>query len=868
VRPRAVHRAHELHQHSEADAPFSLTDLREHPAEPLRILRAVFTNPDALKPQQTPAQITEVAAARFARIARSLQERGHEPERVAHFLNRILFCLFAEDAGLLPDRIMSQLIEARGRDPVDFADGLRQIFAKMSRSDGDRFFGNLRIDWFNGGLFDSDEVIEFTAVELTVVAEASKLDWSQVEPAILGTLFERGLDPEKRGQLGAHYTDREKILMVVEPVVMAPLRREFEAMQAQVRELLAGRTPAPFTLDLRPRVNRPKWERDAEAVFFAFLERLRGVRVLDPACGSGNFLYLTLKLLKDLEKEASQWASQELRITYPQPEVGPGSVRGIEINPYAAELARVSIWVGHIQWHIDNGFGYKRDPILEPLDTIECRDAILAYDAEGKPCPADWPEAEFIVGNPPFLGGKLMREGLGDQYVDGVFGAWKGVVARESDLVCYWHEKARQQIESNQTRRAGLLSTNSIRGGPNRRVLERITNSGEIFMAWSDEPWILDGAAVRVSIVGQDDGSESDRFLNGRPVSSIYPNLTGGLSVDVTVARRMPENAGVAFMADTKGGAFDIPGELARKMLTAPSNTNGRPNSDVVVPWVNGLDITRRPRDMFIIDFGTTATVVQAAAYEMPFEYVDQHVRPVRILNKRGSYRDVWWRHVEPRPAMRRALATLPRFIGTVVVAKYRLFSWVFHPTLPDHRLIVIARDDDYAFGILHSRLHETWSLRLGTWIGKGNDPQYTPTSTFETFPFPWPLNTPDAALTPEQCAHRDAIGAAAKALDEARQHWLNPPELVRVEADVVPSLPPRVLPVDEGAAKELAKRTLTNLYNQRPTWLANLHRDLDRAVFAAYGWPDDIEEEELLRRLLALNLERAGVAPREQRGG
>lgn len=835
---------------------FTLDDLRENPAEPLRILRAVFTNPEELKPERSPAQITEDAASRFARIARSLQDRGHDPERVAHFLNRILFCLFAEDANLLPNRIMSDLITSRGRDPGSFADGLRELFALMS-SGG--YFGTQRIHWFNGGLFDTDEVIEFTLAELVVVAEAANLDWSQVEPAILGTLFERGLDPDKRGQLGAHYTDREKIMMVVEPVVMTPLRREFAALKERVAELLAGRTPAPFTRDLQPRVNRPRWERDAETAFFAFLDRLRGVRVLDPACGSGNFLYVTLKLLKDLEKEVSQWGSEVLRVTMPQPEVGPRCVLGIEINPYAAELARVSIWIGHIQWHNDNGFGYDRNPVLKRLDHIECRDAILTHDAEGRPLPAEWPAAEFIVGNPPFLGAKLMRRRFPPSYTDDLFSAWSGEVPGMADFVCYWHEKARRQIEVGVSKRAGLLATNSIRGGKSRRVLDRIAATGAIFLAWSDEPWVVEGAAVRVSIVGQDDGSEVARTLNGRSAEAILSDLSGAShdTADLTEGRPIAENAGVAFISDVKGGRFDISRTDAEAMLLSP-NPNGRPNSDVIVPWVNGYDITRRHRDMFIIDFGVGMSLHDASMYEAPFEHVRRHVLPTRVHNPGRIEREYWWRHTRPVPGMRLAVARVRRFVVTPVLAKHRLFSWLASPALPDHQLVAIARDDDYAFGVLHSRAHERWSLRLGTSLE--DRPRYTPTTTFETFPFPWPLNTPDEALTSEQAGHRDAIGAAAKALDEARQRWLNPPELVRLEPDIIPSLPLRFVPVSEEAAKQLAKRTLTNLYNQRPAWLDHLHRDLDRAVFAAYGWPEDIEEEEMLRRLLALNLERAAA--------
>ncbi|MDE2892296.1 MAG: class I SAM-dependent DNA methyltransferase [Chloroflexota bacterium] len=825
-------------------------------AEALRILRGVMVEPEELRPRQTPDEVTQAAASRFADLARSMQERGHEPETVAHFLNRVLFCLFAEDVGLLPRRLMTDLIESRTDDPEAFTSGLADLFRLMSDRESGRFFGTQRIEWFNGGLFDDDSVLPFNSDELRTVADASNLDWSQVEPAILGTLFERGLDPDKRGQLGAHYTDREKILMVVEPVVMTPLRREFAAMQACVAELMKDRQPSPLTRDGLRRANLPKWERDAEAEWRGFLKRLRDVRVLDPACGSGNFLYVTLRLLKDLEQQAIRWGAERLRISGEFPRVDPHNVLGIEINPYAKELAGVAIWIGHIQWMLDHGYGFPRDPVLQPLDNIELRDAILAYDEEGKPIPATWPNAEFIVGNPPFLGTKLMRLSLGDHYVEALFGAWREAVAQESDLACYWHEKARVQIAAGTSRRAGLLATNSIRGGANRRVLDAVKESGDIFVAWSDQPWVVDGAAVRVSIVAQDNGSEEIHLLDGEIVGAIHADLSGGL--DLTNARGLPENVGISYMGDTKAGAFEISGKLGREMLKLPSNINGRTNADVVVPWINGMDITRRPRDMFIVDFGTNMSEAEAASYEVPFEHVREHVYPVRSNNRRKAYRERWWIHAEARPAMREALAPLKRYIGTSMVAKHRAFVWLHVATNPHNVVIVIAREDDYAFGVLHSQAHELWSLRMGTWLGVGNDPRYTPTTTFETFPFPWPLNTHDDALTPEQHKHRDAIGAAAKELDEKRRLWLNPPEWVREVADVIPSLPPRLLPVDEEAAEQLKRRTLTNLYNQRPTWLDNLHRTLDAAVFAAYGWPADIGDEEMLERLLSLNLERA----------
>jgi type II restriction/modification system DNA methylase subunit YeeA len=675
-------------------------------------------------------------------------------------------------------------------------------------------FGTDEVPWFNGGLFDSADVLPLTEAEIGLLLEVGRLNWALIEPAIFGTLFERGLDPDRRAQLGAHYTAREQIWQLVEPVVIRPLRREYAAMQARVTELLlSGRTVTKAT----------KPEANPRLVFRAFLDRLRRVRVLDPACGSGNFLFVTLGALKDLEWEAIQWGSLVLQEPGEFPRIGPEAVLGIEINAYAAELARVTIWIGEIQWMLRHGLGYRRDPILSPLDHIETRDALLDLTDPANPREADWPAAEFIVGNPPFLGGKFMRRGLGDDYVNALFEVFDGRVPHEADFVTYWHEKARARIEVKGTRRAGLLATQRIRGATNRPVLHRIKETGGIFFARSDDPWILSGASVHISFVGQDDGSETDRELDGRKVPSLNANLTAG--IDLALARRLQENAGRCFMSDTKGGPFEIDWATARTLLASP-NPDGRSNAVVVRPWINATDIAGRPRGMWIIDFGLSTAEADAALYEAPFEHIRLVVRPERIKNRRAAYAERWWLHVEPRPGMRAALAALSRYIVTPAVSKHRLFAWVDAATLADHRLLVIACDDDYTFGVLHSRVHESWSLATGSQLREIESGfTYTPTTCFETFPFPRP--------TEEQ---REAIAAAARELVRLRDGWLNPPGL------------------DPDA---LGKRTLTNLYNARPTWLEHAHAALDGAVLAAYGWPADLAGEPLLAALLALNLER-----------
>ena len=816
-------------------------------------IKWALSDPERLRPGETRQALTERAATAFASLAQSLRERGHNPQAVAHFVNRCVFCMFAEDVGLLPgDMFRRMLQQARGQ-PEEFVDMARDLFGAMSR--GGRV-GFESVEWFNGGLFDDDAALPLETSEIDIAIEAARLDWSEVDPSILGTLFERGLDPDKRSQLGAHYTDRDKIMRIVEPVVVRPLLAEWERVKEEISAALDRADRA------RSRAAATRQRGQADRMLRTFLEGLRDFTVLDPACGSGNFLYLALHALKDLEHRV-QLEADAMGLQREFPRVGPANVKGIEINPYAAELARVSVWIGEIQWMRRNGFGELRDPILKPLDTIECRDAILTPE-DGEP---EWPKADAVIGNPPFLGGKLLNTHLGEEYVSRIFRLYEGRVPAEADLVCYWFVKAGEHLATGNANRAGLVSTNSIRGGANRRALRTATEDRPIFEAWSDEPWVIDGAAVRVSIVcfsRPEDESVSERRLDGEPVDVIHADLTAtrdGSGIDLTEARRLHRNMGVAFMGDTKGGPFDVPGEVARQWLREPSNPNGRPNSDVLGPWMNGRDVTRRPSDKWIVDFGCSMVREEAALYEAPFQHAMEHVYPMRQRNRREAYRTYWWRHVESRPGMWEALDGLNRYIVTPRVAKHRLFAWLDPRVRPDSQLIVIARDDDTTFGILHSRFHEAWSLRLGTWLGKGNDPRYTPTTTFETFPFPEGLSpdtpAPDYANDPRAIA----IADAARRLVELRDRWLNPPDLVEWVEEPVAGYPRRAVPRDEKAETELKKRTLTNLYNARPQWLVDAHATLDAAVTAAYGWKQDVADDDALRVLMSMDLS-SGESP------
>ncbi len=961
------------------------------------LLRRIWLDPESFRPKKTSRDITEAAARSFSTLAEGLRRRNQEmgPDKVAHFLTQCLFCFFAEDVGLLPGRMFESLVNNKSLTSEKLATGLNNLFTVM-RDGG--LYGNDDIPWFNGGLFKKIKVPRLTILDMTELRNAAALNWSAIDVSIFGTLFERGLDPAKRSQLGAHYTDPATIMRIIEPVVQRPLLQKWELVAHTIRGLQDKSTK-----------KSDKNYRAAKACFVEWLDYLKNYRVLDPACGSGNFLFLGLKALKDIEHRSHLEAATLGLDREADLVTGPHNVLGIELNEYAAELARVTVWIGELQWRMAHGYEFKRNPVLEPLDHIECRDALLTFpviasgaqqssdsviasearqsmsqavDADSgaraaqtpgahalrslkspptsaPPTPrsgpssptfasgvkeAAWPKADVVIGNPPFLGDKKMRAELGDAYTEVLRKTYGGRVPGGADLVCYWFEKARTAIETNGLGAAGLVATNSIRGGKNRKVLEAICETTRIYEAWSDEGWVNEGAAVRVSLVAFGTFEQPTR-LNGQEVERISAVLTAvgeDQVLDLTLAHRLTECAGSSFMGVTKSGPFDISAELAREMLLQP-NPHGLSNAEVLRPSVNGADIAKRPSGEWILDFGAR-TLYDAALFERPFGYSRQAIYPARQKSKTGKNREVWWQFERPRPEMFAAFGSQPRYIATCMVAKHRLFVWLQRLVVPENVVIVIARADDTTFGILHSRFHELWSLRMGTSLE--DRPRYTPTTCFETFPFPAGLSPadtahqrtetlPDGALIPADIfeqngapaqtqhaqaatkyvasssaknqraeagmvrmsgpiskseayeapasesappsAHQQAtrqqaiqIATAAKKLNDLREAWLNPPEWTHKVPEVTPlgmtqsPYPDRIEPkpgISETDLKALQKRTLTNLYNARPAWLAMAHSQLDAAVATAYGWTDytpDMSDEEILKRLLALNLERS----------
>ncbi len=662
----------EIHTHF-TNAPSEVhTIALEEISEPANLdkLRWLFTAPDKFHPQRTISEITEEAAGKFAALAQSLNARGHAPQTVAHFLNQCLFCLFAEDAELLPGKLFERLLDKSQTDPVKLSTRLEELFNAM-RKGGD--FALEDIHWFNGGLFEKVEVLPIDTIEIKILHEAAKLDWSGIEPSIFGTLFERGLDPKKRSQLGAHYTDQKSILRIINPVIVEPLAAKWEVARAAIAAHIVKR-----------KKSGDKAERDAQAVFITYLERLKAFRVLDPACGSGNFLYLALRTLKDLEHRANLEAEAlglQRQITI---ECSPANVLGIEINPYAAELARVTVWIGEIQWMLKHGYPIRKNPILQPLDHIENRDALLSFPSpsgrgargevavcSGTNIPPELrafarelrknqTDAENLLWMllrgrrfagkkfrrqhpvPPYVidfychEAKLAVELDGGQHADNVEydeARTKFIAEQGIRVIRYWNNQVLQETES---------------------VLQDLWNE----LAASPSPLapLPEGEGNSV-----ESNSPQLNPLPGKAVENIHSDLTAGEGMNLTQAKPLAANADVAFKGAEKNGAFDIPGELARQWLKLP-NPNSKPSSDVLRPWANGQDITGRSSDTWIIDFGADMSEADASIYETPFQYVLLNVKSERDKNNDPSRKKNWWRFGRTGADMRIGVFTLVSF--------------------------------------------------------------------------------------------------------------------------------------------------------------------------------------------------------------
>ena len=778
----------------------------------LQVLRAMFHDPGLLDPRLMRARVTEAATAQIGAVGQALTKRGVPQATAAHFLMRVVFAMFSEDIGLLPKGLLTKVLKRVQVKPEGAQGYFSELFSAMHT--GGEFWGE-DIRHFNGGLFDTGDALPLTAQDASALLVAATLDWAQVEPAIFGTLFENSLDATIRSKRGAHYTSVQDILRITTPVMMDALRAEWDQVKAQAGVLASKKSGKQAAL----------------TAVMRFHTHLAGVTVLDPACGSGNFLVVALTQLLDFEQEVRTLGAELGAGPFAMPpHISPRNLRGIEIEPFAHELASVSVWIAYFQWKAAHG-GDWDTPVLQALPGIQQQDALLTDQGQEQ----EWPDADFIMGNPPFLGAKKLRAQLGEEYTAALWGAYEGRVPRSADLVTYWLEKARDRIEHRPDVRAGFVTTNSVRQPKSRPVLERIARTGAFFDAWPDLPWLQDGAAVRVSVMAFDAGHQQKRRVHllqgeGTPAEQVVsldvPVIHADLSAGspVTQAAALAENSGRSFQGVKLVGPFDLTAAEARVLLEGP-NPSGVSNADVVKPYLDGDDITRGLKDRWVIDFAERSREM-AQAYVQPFALVEQRVKPVRA--GKAADKVPFWRFLRPRGEMRLALAGLERFIVTSEVAKHRLFVWAMAGTVPSGSLVVLAFDDDVHYGVLSSRVHTVWAKAMGQTLE--DRPRYTPSTCFETFPFPHPDE-----------GQRAEIEKWARYVVQLRAHLLG----------------------------QNAKATLTGLYNDvenlRATpdaahpvsALVTAHARLDQAVAAAYGWDWPLAEDEILSRLLTLNLAR-----------
>lgn len=879
----------------------ALNDLRNPNIQ--QRLRQVWLNPLSLDPSRIAAKVTREIADQLAKLAKSLEAQGHAPQTVAEFMMRALFTMFAEDVGLLPENAFVQQLEELKNTPDIFVDMLESLWHTMNTG-GFAPVLRSKILQFNGGLFADNKALPLNRDQIELLLKAAKADWTYVEPAIFGTLLERALDPKERHKLGAHYTPRAYVERLVFPTVIEPLRQEWQEVQA-----------AALAYE-----NQGK-RKQTVAEVQQFHRHLCELRILDPACGSGNFLYVTLEHMKRLEGEVlnllddlgeSQGLLEMEGIT-----VDPHQFLGIEINPRAARIAEMVLWIGYLQWHYrTHGKVNPPEPVLRDFKNIENRDALLTYDTRelltdeqgnaitrwdgittktspitGEQIPdesaqveqyiyrnpqkAQWPQADYIVGNPPFIGNKRMRTALGDGYVDALRSTW-GNLPESIDFVMHWWHIAAEQTQTGSTKQFGFITTNSIKQTFNQRIIQPFLNAKKpisIIFAIPDHPWVdaADGAAVRIAMTASAEGNKTGRLSL---VKSEQANNSDEVEIQLT------HQIGKIF-ADLRVGA-DFSQLVPLKSNSKISNRGVIPHGEGMtlseeqaqelglgkIPelatrlrkYRNGRDIAQTPRHVRVIDmYGLSAEQVRDQ-YPTIYQWLLERVKPERDLQKDKDLREKWWLHRRNNDDLRRSVAEIDKYIATVQTSKHRVFTYLDSEILPDDKLIAIAVVDDNYLGILSSRVHIAWALATGATLE--DRPVYNKNTCFETFPFP--------NASAEQ---QEKIRDLAERLDAHRKHQqAQHPDLTLTNMyNVLEKL---------RSGEPLTAKEKTTHEQGLISVLRELHDELDRAVFAAYGWQDLAEklvglpgattplpdkseaqaqaEEELLQRLVDLNAERA----------
>jgi hypothetical protein len=856
-------------------------------------LRTIWTDPLSLDPAKISAQVTREVADRLAALGRSFEGQGHDPQDVARFLMRCLFTMFAEDVDLIPHNSFSDLLKnLRGR-PQHAAPSLKALWETMNTGG---FSQALTTDLkrFNGGLFKDATALPLNEIQLSLLIDAATKDWKEVEPAIFGTLLERALSTKDRHKLGAHYTPRAYVERLVNPTIMEPLRADWATVQATATAFANQGNMA-----------------EARAHVQAFHRRLCDIRVLDPACGSGNFLYVALELMKRLEGEVTalltDLGEDQVALSLAGHTVDPHQFLGIEINPWAAAVAELVLWIGYLQWHFrTHGKASPAEPVLRDFKNIENRDALLSWasrkerrDGAGvlvtrwdgdttivhpvtgervpdpaarvqvwdytKPVPALWPQADFIVGNPPFIGASRMRDALGDGYAEALWRTYPRM-PQSADFVMFWWEKAAlatrayNAAKGKGTRRFGFITTNSLRKTFNRKVLEPHLNDPKtplfLLFAIPDHPWVDagDGAAVRIAMTVAATGKEPGRLMTvtsesktnegseGRDLllnierGSIFSDLRVG--ADVTGAQSLRANEGLAHMGFKMHGQGFLVSKEGAKRLVEPQKLS---TSDIVKPYVSSRDLTQSPRELYAIDAFPLNDDDLLKTNPKIYQHLFDHVKPERDLNNEPWRREHWWWYGRTNENLRSAKEGLSKLIGCCRTAKHRVFQFLEGSVVSESEVVNICLTGADALSVLSSKIHLAWfaatSSSLGVYIG---NVRYNHTKCFNPFPFPIPTDAQKTHLRHlgEQLdAHRKAQQAAHPKLTLTAMY--NVLELRRAGARI------------EGKDREIYDQGLIGI-------LADLHRQIDTAVAAAYGWPTDLSDDDILHRLVALNAERA----------
>jgi hypothetical protein len=850
------------------------------------LLRTIWTDPYSLDPSLKAAEVTRDIAAHLAELGKSFEGQGHGSQTVASFLMRCLFSMFAEDVDLIPRGSFTELLRKLRGHPEHAEPALKGLWDTMNTGGFSQVLMQ-DLKRFNGGLFKEADALPLNDLQLGLLIEAAEADWKQVEPAIFGTLLERALDKRQRHKLGAHYTPRAYVQRLVTPTIIEPLRDDWRDVQTAVQRLTEdGKTD------------------DALKLVRDFHAKLCETTVLDPACGSGNFLYVALEMMKRLEGEVTS-LMHDLGDTRPLITVDPHQFLGIELNPWAANVAELVLWIGYLQWHFRTyGNAAPSEPVLRDFKNICQGDAVLewadrsermdqdgtpvtrwdgvttmrhpvtgeevpdpnarvqVYDY-GKPKGTVWPQADFIVGNPPFIGNKRMRDNLGDGYVEALWKAYPKM-PQSADLVMFWWEKAALAAKAfnaktgKGTRRFGLITTNSLRQTFNRRVLEPHLNDPKkplsLLFAIPDHPWVdtLYGAAVRIAMTVGTMGNRAGHLLTlasedkerneaeGRQVSfdhqigKIWSNLQIG--ANLSDGKSLDSNTGLGFMGVIPHGEGMVVSEEVAEVLQS-----SKPLPEGLLrPYCNGRELTAGILNRLVIDAFPMSDIELRSTAPSVYQWLWDNVKPFRDSNRDKDLREKWWLHRRSNQELRRAQAGIPRFIATVETSKHRTFSFLPSEVLPDQKLRIIASSDASVLACLSSRFHTTWSDATGGMQGVGNDPVYTHSRCFDPFPFP--------DLTEEQRTRLSALGEELDA-HRKRQQAAHPKLTLTQMYNVLEKL--RAGETIAGKDRDIYDQGLIGI-------LKDLHDQIDAAVAEAYGWPVYLSDEDILFRLVALNKERA----------